>query len=310
MDRANAPSSALPGGSGRLTKRPVRRFLPYLALAFGVMALGMSAILVKWANAPGAVSGFYRMGIAAAVLALPFGMQVRRRGKPSTRHALFAVLGGVFFALDLASWNTALLITSAASATFLGSSSPLWVGLGTLVLFRRKLGAAFWGGTLLATFGAIIILGRDFMLHPDFGKGDLLGVAAGLFYGMFFLAAERAREKLTALAALWISVFSSMIVLLGLALIQGQPLTGYPPQTYSSLIALALWVQVVGWFVINYALGHMPASIVSTTLLGQPVLTAVLAVPLLGQPLGFIQTCGGAITLAGILVAHRFSARS
>jgi drug/metabolite transporter (DMT)-like permease len=270
-----------------------------------VIALGMSAILVKWANAPGAVSGFYRMGIAAAVLAAPFGVQVYRRGRPSMRHMLFAALGGVFFALDLASWNTALLITSAASATFLGSSSPLWVGIGTLVLFRRKLGSAFWGGTLLATFGAVIILGRDFMLHPDFGRGDLLGVAAGFFYGMFFLAAERAREKLTALAALWISVFSSMAVLLGLSLLWGQPLTGYPPQTYSSLIALALWVQVIGWFVLNYALGHLPASVVSTTLLGQPVLTAVLAVPLLGQPLGFTQACGGAITLAGILIAHR-----
>ncbi len=297
--------------ASRLFLRAVARFpsvekvLPYFALALGAVALGMSAILVTWANAPGCVSGFYRMGIAASVLAFPFVLQVHRQGRPSTRHAIFAALGGVFFALDLATWNTSLLMTSAASATFLGSSAPLWVGIGTLVLFKRKLGSAFWGGTLLATIGAGILVGRDSMIHADLGKGDLLGMAAGFFYGLFFLAAERARAKLSALAALWISAVSSTIVLLALSLILGQPLAGYPPRTYTSLIALAIWVQVVGWFVLNYALGHLPAAIVSSTLLGQPVLTAVLAVPLLGQPLGLVQACGGLVTVAGILIAHR-----
>ena len=284
---------------------PPRRFLPHLALTFGVMALGMSAIFVRWANAPGAVSGFYRMGIAAAVLALPFAVQIRRGGRPPTRHMLIAVLGGVFFALDLAAWNTSLLLTSAASATFLGSGAPLWVGIGTLVLFKRRLRPAFWGGTLVATLGAAIIFGRDFMFHPAFGKGDILGAAAGFFYGLFFLAAERAREKLSALSALWISAVSSTVVLLGLGLAWGQPFTGYPAHTYASLIALALVVQVAGWFALNYALGHLPASLVSSTLLGQPVLTAILAVPLLGQPLSAAQAAGGLVTVAGILIAHR-----
>jgi drug/metabolite transporter (DMT)-like permease len=285
--------------------RAARNILPHLALTFGVMALGMSAIFVRWANAPGAVCGFYRMSIAAAVLLLPFAMEVRRRGRPCIRHVLFAMLGGLFFALDLAAWNTSLLLTSAASATFLGSGAPLWVGIGTLVLFKRRLPPAFWGGTLIATLGAGIIFGRDFMFHPTFGKGDILGATAGFFYGLFFLAAERAREKLSALSALWISAASSTVILLGLGLAWWQPFAGYPARTYASLIALALVVQVMGWFAINYALGHLQASLVSSTLLGQPVLTAILAVPLLGQPLSGWQATGGLVTLAGILIAHR-----
>jgi drug/metabolite transporter (DMT)-like permease len=284
---------------------PARRFLPHLGLVFGILALGMSAIFVKWANAPGAVSGFYRMCFAAVILALPFGEQIRRRGRPSTRHLLFAVLGGVFFALDLAAWNTALLVTSAASATFLGCTSPLWVGVGTLVLFRRKLRREFWGGTLLAMMGATIIVGRDFQVHSSLGMGDLLGLIAGVFYGLFFLAAERAREELSSLAALWISIASSTAVLGVMSLALGQAFTGYPLRTWVNLGALALVVQVAGWFAINYALGHLPASLVSSTLLAQPVLTAILAVPFLGQPLGASQIAGGGIALAGILIVHR-----
>lgn len=38
---------------------------------------------------------------------------------------------------------------------------------------------------------------------------------------------------------------------------------------------------------IHYALGYLPASLVSPTLLGQPVLTAIFAIPLSGGGLTF-----------------------
>jgi drug/metabolite transporter (DMT)-like permease len=66
---------------------------------------------------------------------------------------------------------------------------------------------------------------------------------------------------------------------------------------------------VVGWLAINYALGHLPASVVSVTLLGQPVLTAVFAVPLLGQALSQAQLLGGVVALAGIYLVNRGFAR-
>jgi drug/metabolite transporter (DMT)-like permease len=153
--------------------------------------------------------------------------------------------------------------------------------------------------------GAGIIVGRDFMVHSALGMGDLLGLVAGFFYGLFFLAAERARERLTSLAALWISIAGSTLVLGMMSVVLGQPFTGYPIRTYANLGALALVVQVAGWFAINFALGHLPASLVSSTLLAQPVLTAFLAVPFLEQPLVASQIAGGAIALVGILIVHR-----
>jgi len=44
----------------------------YLALAFSLIAMAFSGILVSLAGAPGAVSAFYRMSIAVLVLAIPF----------------------------------------------------------------------------------------------------------------------------------------------------------------------------------------------------------------------------------------------
>lgn len=64
-------------------------------------------------------------------------------------------------------------------------------------------------------------------------------------------------------------------------------------------------VQVFGWLAINYSQGYLPASIVAPTMLAQPVVTALLAVLLLGERLSFWQILGGATVLIGVYIVHR-----
>ncbi|MGE5138136.1 MAG: DMT family transporter [Rudaea sp.] len=291
----------------RTGARRVPIFIPYLALVLGVIGLGFSAIFVKWANAPGTVSGFYRMAIAAAVMAVPFAARARREQPAPGRYYLIAAFGGLFFAGDLALWNTAVLMSSATTSTFLGNTSPLWVALGALLLFKQKLGRLFWAGLLLTMIGASVMVGSDFLTHPLLGLGDLLAAAAGFCYGSFYLAAERARQKLSTMTAWWVSAAASTVVLLIASLLLRQPLLGYSATTYWNLVLLALVTQVGGYLAINYALGHLPASIVSPTMVGQPIVTAILAVALLAESLGAAQFFGGALVLIGILVVHRSS---
>lgn len=287
------------------TAKPTSPFLPYLALAIGVVGMGFSAVFVKWANVPGPVSGFYRMIIATVFMALPFASQVQKRRPLSARHVWLAVLAGLLFALDLAAWNTGVLITSATNATLLGNTAPIWVSLGAMILFKEKLRPAFWGGLALAMTGAFAILGGDFIAHPVLGFGDLLSLLAGLFYGAFFLAAERARQGLNSLITWWIAAASSTVALLIVAILFDNPLWGFSLKTYLSLAALAFITQIGGYLLVNYALGHLPASIVSPTLLAQPVFTALFAVPLLGEAITPLQIISGVAVLSGIYIVHR-----
>lgn len=278
--------------------------MPYLALAFGLVGLGFSAIFVKWANAPGAVSGFYRMTIASAALVVPFLVRVRQTPRLSRRHVAFAALAGFFFAADLGCWNTALLMASAANVTLLGNTSPLWVGLGAMLLFKQRLRPLFWVGLAVAMAGVVFVFGTDVLKHPSLGLADILALGSGFFYGLFFLATERARKGLESLVSWWISAASSAVFLLAFALLLRQPLTGYPPSMWWSVSAVALVTQIGSFLAISYALGHLRASVVAPTLLGQPVLTAILAVPLLGQGLAASQIAGGVIVLGGIWLVH------
>lgn len=44
------------------------KFFPYIALAIGISALSLSAMFVRWADAPGAMTGFYRLLISTLLL--------------------------------------------------------------------------------------------------------------------------------------------------------------------------------------------------------------------------------------------------
>ncbi len=280
----------------------------HLALALGILGLGFSGIFVSWANAPGAVTGFYRMAIAVAVLAAPFYRRLRKLGRIPAREIRIALIAGLLFAGDLLFWNSGILISGATNPTLMGNTAPIWVGLGALLFFREKLNSLFWTGLLLAFSGAAVILGIDAV--RDVGVGTFLGLLAGIFYGGYYLMMQRSRQKLDALTSFWLSGVSATVILLAGALLMGQPLSGYSSATYLNFLGLGLFVQVGGQLAINYALGYLPASIVSSTMLGQPVLTALLAIPLLGEFLSFWQITGGITVIIGVLVVHRSRAQS
>jgi len=280
------------------------RFSAYLAIGVGILSLGFSAIFVRWANAPGIVTSFYRMAIATALLAWPFYRRVKATGSLSRRGLRFAVLGGLFFTGDLALWATGVVLSGATNPTLLANTAPLWVGLGALVLLRERLKAMFWVGLMLAMTGAAVILGLDSLRAVSFGLGTLFGLLAGIFYGGYFLITQRGRETLDSITYFWPAAVSSTLGLLILCLALRQPLTSYPASAYLNFLALGLVSQVFGHLSINYALGHLPASIVAPTMLGQPVVTAILAGPLLGETLSLWQVLGGLAVLAGVYVVH------
>ncbi len=294
------------------------RLRAYGALALGVLCIGFSAIFTKWANLPGSVSAFYRVLIATAALTIPFLLYVYRRRQrekllgieersPRMGWALFGVtlLAGLFFALDLGFWNTALLVTSAANATLLGNLSTVWVSLGALLLFHESLKRRVWLGMLIALGGTATIVGRDVLAHPDLGWGDLLSVGSSLFYAGYLLSTNRARRRMGTMPFMWISSVASTVILLVFVLLTGAQLTGFTADQWWSLILLGLVSHALGWLAINYSLGHLPAPLASVTLLSQPVITAMLAVPLLGEALSVYQLVGGGLVLAGIYIVNR-----
>ena len=311
------------------------RLRAYAALALGVVCIGFSAIFTKWVNlagsvhVTGAVSAFYRVAIATLALAIPYGLYLARRRQvhnsklkaqsqqpadttldfePGTLNAKLiwgTVIAGLFFALDLGVWNTSLLFTSAANSTLLGNLSTLWVSLGALFIFHESLKRRFWAGMVIALVGVTIVVGRDFLEHPRLSWGDLLAVLSSIFYAAYILSTNRVRRGLGTMHFMWISTAAATVFLLAYVLFMGEPLWGFEAGQWWSLVALGLITHALGWMAINYSLGHLPAPLTSVSLLSQPVMTALIAVPLLGEGLGINQIVGGLLVLFGIYIVNR-----
>lgn len=286
---------------------------PYLALAAGILALSFSAMFVRWADAPGPITGLYRVFLSSLLLTPFFLYNCRRECRFKLNTLIFPILGGLFTAGDFALWNTSVNYTTAANATLLGNTAPLWVALGAWWLFRERLSARFWLGLGLALAGATLILGTDFLLHPRLGLGDLMAIGTGVFYAGYMLVTQRSRQYFNPLSHLWITGLSASFGLLIINMVLRNPITGYSTQTWVIFFAAAIVSQIAGYMSLAYALGHLPASIVSPTMIGQPIVTAILAVPLLGEIPTFLQFIGGATALAGIYIvnqAHNKSKRT
>ncbi|HEY5729575.1 MAG TPA: DMT family transporter [Anaerolineales bacterium] len=282
-----------------------KNILAYLALGLGVLALSFSAMFVRWADAPGPVTAFYRMFISIFLL-LPFTLPRASKNEAFRSKALiFPLLAGVFTALDLALWTTALSYTTAANATLLGNTAPLWVALGTWLILKQKLSGKFWRGLAITLTGAAIIMGTDFILHPRFGVGDVMAIFTGFFYGGYFLFTERSRTHFSPVVHIWIVGMGASATLFIINTIMGHPMTGFDRNTWIVFISTALVSQLIGYMALAYALGHLPASIVAPTMVLQPVVTALLAIPLLGEIPNTWQGLGGAVALIGIYMVNQ-----
>lgn len=281
------------------------KYFPYFVLVIGIVALSLSAMFVRWADAPGPITGFFRVSFATILFTPYFINQQKKLPTLKWRWVLFPICAGAFTALDFATWNTSLEYTTAAKATLLGNTSPLWVAIAALFFFREKLGNSFWLGLILTLIGATFVVGTELLSNFSINIGDLLASIAAIFYAAYQLITQRGRNYLDSFRYTWFVGLSATFGLLVINLIMGNSFTGYSSQTWLVFLATAIISQMIGYLSISYALGHLPASIVSPTLIGQPILTAVLAIPMLGEMPTPMQWLGGGIALAGIYIVNR-----
>ena len=183
------------------------------------------------------------------------------------------------------------------------------MALFALFIWRESLNRWFWIGLSLALVGSGVILGADLIKHPQLGVGDLLAFFSSFFYAGYFLVTQVARRSGSLWRYSWAIYTISAILLLGFNLALGIPIFDYPLKTFLVFITIGILCQAVGYTSIVYALGHLPASVVSPTMVAQIVLTSLLAIPLTGESLSVVQLVGGVIVIGGIILVNTSRSR-
>jgi drug/metabolite transporter (DMT)-like permease len=131
-----------------------------------------------------------------------------------------------------------------------------------------------------------------------------MAIFTGFFYGLYFLFTEKSRAHFDSISHIWLVGVGASLTLFLINLALGHPLTGFSKQTWLIFFSTALVSQLIGYMAMAYAQGHLPASIVAPTMIMQPVLSTILAIPLFGEIPSLWQALGGVIALAGIYIIN------
>lgn len=283
-------------------------FVPYLLLIMGILFLSISPLFVRWAKAPGVVTSFYRMVTVTTVTTIIVSFQRKPTGRKINPGLiwLLPILSGLFSAADHALWSTSIENTFVANATLLNYIAPLWVSLIAIFILHERYAPVFWLGLILVLSGAWFVTGvkiNDFSTFSIRGEG--FAILSSFFYAGYFILSQRSLSHFNVLQHLLFSSAAAMLVLLVIILISGFSLTNYSIETFVIFLIAGLFSQLGGYFCINYALQHIPAPVVSTWLILQPVMTAVLAVRFQSEVLGFEKLLGGLLVVGGVYVVNR-----
>ncbi len=258
-------------------------------------------------------TAFFRVFLALPVLW--FWVVWEQRGaNPPRRPSTFGekrllLLAGFFFALDMAFWHWSIKLTTVANATLLANFAPIVVTLGAWLLLKERITRAFIVAMVVALAGAAMLAGASVNLEIRYLIGDGLAVITALFYGSYQLTVKLLRSSFSPATIMLWAGFSAAATLLVIALASGESMLPETPAGWWFLAALAFVSHVAGQGLIAYAFGHLPASFGSLSLLLQPLVAAAIAWVWFAEKPGIMRVAGGAIMLAGLVLATRAQRR-
>ncbi len=214
-------------------------------------------------------------------------------------------LSGIFRAAHVGLWITSLSHTSLASSVLLVTTTPVFVAIAGHVFLSDR---ATWL-TLLAIMvsmsgGAIIAFG-DWAEGDRRLFGDALALAGAIAVSGYLLVGRRVRARMPTLPSITIVYTVAALVLLIGVIGTDQQMLGLPASSYFWMAMAALVPQVVGHSLLNWSLGHWPAVNVSLAVRAEPILSTLLAIPILGDVPHWVVVPGGVLVLLGVYLIIR-----
>ena len=279
---------------------------PYVGLVVAICAISTGAILIRLSSAPSTVVAFYRVLFTTLPL-LPIAVwnyrdQFQAIGR---RDLAFAVLSGFALALHFATWFESLNWTGVAASVTLVQSQPIFVAVGAWAVLSERINRRMTAGILVAVVGIITMSLGDLLggvVGPNPLLGNSLAVFGALMAAGYVLTGRSLRQRIAVIPYVVVVYSVCTVVLLGIVLLQGAPLAGYPHREWLLFAGLAVGPGLLGHTVINWALAHIESSVVSVSLLGEPLGATILAALLLSEIPTLSTVAGGGIVLAGIVL--------
>lgn len=286
---------------------PAPPLLAFAALVAGNVCIAFGPLLVRLADTGPIATGFWRLALAAPVLAFVGYRAGFRIGKMPKPLLGLVLLAGFFFAIDIIAWHIGIFKTKLGNATLLANCASLLLAIYGIIVARKLPQPLQALAIALAFAGAGLLMGQSFELSPEHFEGDLLSLVAGLFYTFYLLAMMRVRESTESWSSLALASASAAAFLLPAAWFAGEQIL---PGIWWPLILLALSSQVLGQGFLTYALPHFSPLVIGLALLLQPALSAFAGWAAFDEAMTPLDYVGGAMVMAALVLVRLADTRA
>lgn len=279
-------------------------FNPYIALVIGVIAMSTSAIFVKLAtDAPAAIIANYQLFFGVIIMTPIILKKHRHEFKlVQKKDWLLTAVAGILLASHFILWFESLNYTSVASSVVLVALQPIFIFLGTYLLFKERFSSGAVISMFIALFGSIIISWSDFQMGGTAFSGDILALLGTMAITGSLLFGQKTKRRLSLMTYTFIVYSMSVVTLIIYNLVRQNPFVGYPLNYWWIFLALAIFPMFFGHTLFNWALRWLNSSKISMGIVFEPIIATILAYIVLGERVTSSQWLGGTIILIGLFL--------
>lgn len=245
------------------------------------------------------------MGLAVLVAVALVRREALSVPRPLWPRLVLASLLNVTAWMGLASFS--LLWLSAAEATIVCYTMPVWAALMAWAVLGERPRPARIGGLVLALSGlALLVLGHGVAMGLEKAPGVAFGLGSAILFSLGTVITKRWPLGLPPTSgAVW-QVGLGILPLAALAVVFDRPDVGRLSALDWALLAyggvFALGLCYLSWF---GALRRLPASLASLGTLITPIVGVASAALFLGEPFGWREAVALGLTLSGVGLAMR-----
>lgn len=220
------------------------------------------------------------------------------------------LVAGLLFCAEFTCIYLGLQYTTASRLTVFLYTSPFWVAV-LLPLFVRseRLRASQWAG-LVCAFTAVVFALRDGLLTqraPDAWLGDLLGLGAGMFWGLTTVVIRATSlTRVSPEKLLFYQVALSALALPALSLGLGESWSlGFSSFAWTSLALQTVIGAFVSYLAWMWMLGRYPATKISAFVFLSPIFALMFGALWLREPVTLSLVVALAFVAVGIVLVSR-----
>ena len=250
---------------------------------------------------PATTFSFWRLWLGAALMLAVLGVTGRRLSRADV---VASIPGGVLFGLNLVFFFEAIKDTSIADVLVIGALQPALVLLVAGRLFGERVNRAELGWIAVSLAGVVVFVVGSSETPAWSLRGDLLAVASLLMWTAYFVVSKQVRRRVLAVEYMATVTIVAAVVVTPVALASGHSLGGLRLHDWL-LLLLFLGAAQLGHVTLAWAHQHIDVTLSSMLILAQPVLSAVAALVVLGEPIRPLEIVGGLVAIASMAAVVR-----